>query len=114
MNEHRKTAHVSFAAARGMGPPTDGNLAVPVFSSGSLEVELYSLQDVDTQQPHSRDEIYIVARGDGVFFDGEAWQRVSSGSFVFVPAGQEHRFEDFSDDFAVWVIFYGPEGGESG
>ena len=29
------------------------------------------------------------------------------------PARVEHRFEDFSDDFAVWVIFYGPEGGEA-
>ena len=27
-------------------------------------------------------------------------------------AGVEHRFENFSDDFAVWVFFYGPEGGE--
>jgi hypothetical protein len=24
-----------------------------------------------------------------------------------------HRFEDFTDDLAVWVIFYGPEGGEA-
>jgi hypothetical protein len=23
-----------------------------------------------------------------------------------------HRFEPFSPDFAVWVFFYGPEGGE--
>jgi hypothetical protein len=26
----------------------------------------------------------------------------------------EARLESYSDDFAVWVIFYGPEGGESG
>jgi hypothetical protein len=32
--------------------------------------------------------------------------------FLFVPAGQIHRFENFSSDFAVWVVFYGPEGGE--
>jgi len=25
----------------------------------------------------------------------------------------EHRFENFSDDLAVWVFFYGPEGGEA-
>jgi hypothetical protein len=31
---------------------------------------------------------------------------------LFVAAGQTHRFEDFSDDFAVWVFFYGPDGGE--
>jgi hypothetical protein len=24
----------------------------------------------------------------------------------------EHRFEDFSDGLAIWVIFYGPDGGE--
>jgi hypothetical protein len=23
-----------------------------------------------------------------------------------------HRFEDFSGDLTVWVLFYGPEGGE--
>lgn len=31
----------------------------------------------------------------------------------FVPAGVVHRFEEFTDDFAVWVVFYGPEGGEA-
>jgi hypothetical protein len=31
-----------------------------------------------------------------------------------VAAGVQHRFEEFSDDFATWVIFYGPEGGEQG
>ena len=29
-----------------------------------------------------------------------------------VPAGVVHRFEDFTDDFATWGMFYGPEGGE--
>jgi hypothetical protein len=23
-----------------------------------------------------------------------------------------HRFEEFTDDFYTWVIFYGPDGGE--
>jgi hypothetical protein len=32
---------------------------------------------------------------------------------LFAPAGVEHRFEAFSDDLVVWVIFYGPEGGEA-
>ena len=34
------------------------------------------------------------------------------GDLLFVPAGVEHRFEEFSDDLAVWVVFYGPDGGE--
>ncbi len=35
------------------------------------------------------------------------------GELPFVPAGIEHRFLDFSDDFITWVLFYGPEGGEA-
>jgi hypothetical protein len=30
-----------------------------------------------------------------------------------VAAGVPHRFEDFSADFGVWVVFYGRSGGEA-
>jgi mannose-6-phosphate isomerase-like protein (cupin superfamily) len=108
-----RSAHVSLTEALAQGPPPAGNLAVPIFAHGSLEVEFYAPQGSDPQQPHGRDEVYFVARGSGVFFDGAARHRVAAGSFLFVAAGQPHRFEDFSADFAVWVIFYGPRGGES-
>ena len=108
MSEAR-ARHVSLEQAAAMGPPPPGNLAVPVFSAGELEVELYEPQGVDRQKPHTRDELYVVARGEGMFFDGIERQSVSEGSFIFVPAGREHRFEDFSEGFAVWVVFYGPE-----
>jgi mannose-6-phosphate isomerase-like protein (cupin superfamily) len=103
---------VSLSEALAKGPPPAGNLAVPVFAHGSLDVELYAPQGHDPQKPHARDEVYVVARGSGVFFDGDARHSVEVGAFLFVAAGQPHRFEDFSPDFAVWVFFYGPEGGE--
>jgi len=106
--------HVSLADARSKGPPPPGNLAVPVFSHGSLLVKLYSPVGQDPQKPHTRDEVYFVTRGTGLFFDGAQRHAVEAGSFLFVPAGQSHRFEDFSSDFVVWVVFYGPEGGEPG
>jgi quercetin dioxygenase-like cupin family protein len=31
---------------------------------------------------------------------------------LFVPAGVEHRFDNFTDDFMTWVIFYGQKGGK--
>ena len=37
----------------------------------------------------------------------------SAGDFLFAPAGVEHRFVNFTDNFYTWVIFYGPEGGEA-
>jgi len=105
--------HLGLAEALTKGPPPAGNLAVPIFSHGSLALELYTPAGHDPQKPHTRDEVYFVTRGKGMFFDGEQRHAVEVGSFLFVPAGQIHRFEDFSADFAVWVIFYGPEGGES-
>jgi len=108
-----KAIHVSLEDALRRGPPPKGNLAVPIFAHGSLEAELYTPVGEDRQRPHSRDEIYVVARGRALFFDGQARVPVTPGSFLFVPAGQIHRFEEFSEDFAVWVLFYGPEGGET-
>jgi len=106
--------HFGLLEALGRGLPPPGNLAVPIFSHGSIVVELYSPTGTDRQQPHSRDELYFVARGTGTFFDGQQRRVVQPGSFLFVPAGQAHRFEDFTEEFVVWVVFYGPEGGEMG
>lgn len=108
-DESPAAAVVDLAAALDLGNPPPGNLAVPVFTRRDLSVELYAPKDEDRQKPHSRDEVYVVARGIATFFDGEGRRRVEPGAFIFVEAGRVHRFEQFSDDFAVWVIFYGPE-----
>lgn len=80
---------------------------------GTLELGFYRPVKVDSQQPHERDEVYIVQSGKGHFVLGTTRQPFESGDALFVPAGVEHRFEDFSDDFAAWVMFYGPPGGEA-
>ena len=85
-----------------------------LFEHGSLAVEIYQPQKIDLQQPHTRDEIYVIAAGSGYFVNGNSRQKFEAGEVLFVPAGVEHRFEAFSDDFATWVFFYGPEGGEAG
>jgi mannose-6-phosphate isomerase-like protein (cupin superfamily) len=109
-----RIAHVSLSEAISKGPPPPGNLAVPIFAHASLEVEMYKPNGTDPQKPHDRDEIYLVARGSGIFFDGIKRHEIQFGSFLFVAAGQTHQFESFSSDFAVWVFFYGPIGGEGG
>lgn len=113
MNAKHARAHVPLAEALALGPPPERNLAVPVFAHGTLAVEIYRPVGEDRQTPHARDEVYVVARGTGTFFDGAERFPVAPGDFLFVPAGREHRFERFTDDFAVWVLFYGPEGGEA-
>jgi mannose-6-phosphate isomerase-like protein (cupin superfamily) len=93
--------------------PSAGKTFETGFRYGSMSIELYQPHQQDFQQPHLQDEIYVVATGRGIFFrEGE---RVPFGpnDVLFVPAGMDHRFEHFTDDLAVWVIFYGPEGGEN-
>lgn len=84
-----------------------------VFEHGSLQVELYAPRGTDPQSPHTRDEVYLIVRGSGVFRIGETETPFGPGDFLFVPAGVAHRFERFTDDFVAWVVFYGPEGGEA-
>ncbi len=83
-----------------------------LFAHGSMEVEIYAPQKIDRQTPHTRDELYIIASGSGFFVHENDRHPIETGEVLFVPAGDTHRFEDFSDDFATWVVFYGPEGGE--
>lgn len=88
------------------------SLFTEIFRHGTLVVEFYKPEKIDLQKPHDRDEVYVIATGIGVFdLNGKKWN-FKPGDFLFVPAGAEHRFEEFSDDFATWVFFYGPAGGE--
>lgn len=112
------TAHLKFAAALAQLEAANGPRFIKLFAHGSLQVELYVPRGphgelTDPQQPHTRDELYVVACGQGSFFNGMARQPVQTGDLLFVAAGCPHRFEDFTADFAVWVMFYGPVGGET-
>lgn len=101
----------SDAVRRLPGPLGEHNVAL--FEHGSLVLKLSRPRGPDLQTPHSRDEIYVVAQGSGEFVCGPTRQSFSPNDVLFAAAGAEHRFENFSDDFAVWVFFYGPEGGEA-
>ncbi len=77
-----------------------------------MSVEIYRPVGHDPQQPHVQDEIYVVISGNGIFQNGTEKYAFQPGDFLFVPAGREHRFLEFSEDFSTWVIFYGRQGGE--
>jgi mannose-6-phosphate isomerase-like protein (cupin superfamily) len=79
---------------------------------GSMKVGLYAPRGEDSQSPHQQDELYIVISGNGDFMKNGERVPFKAGDVLFVEAGIEHRFENFSSDFATWVIFWGPNGGE--
>jgi mannose-6-phosphate isomerase-like protein (cupin superfamily) len=76
---------------------------------GDFTLEFFSPREEDTQQPHEQDEVYIIARGAALFRCRGDTVQVEAGDALYVPARDEHRFEKFSDDFATWVIFFGPK-----
>lgn len=105
--------HGTVAEAMTNLPGPGGERFAELFEHGTLLVEIYAPRGHDPQQPHDRDELYIVVSGSGQFVNGAARHPFGPGDALFVPAGIEHRFEEFGDDLVVWVVFYGPKGGEA-
>ena len=103
----QSTPPLSLARALAL-PLPEGRRSAEVLVDGDLEVRLYAPKGHDPQEPHDRDEIYVVAAGRGKVRVGDRVDAIETGAMVFVAAHEAHRFEEFSDDFAVWVVFYGP------
>jgi mannose-6-phosphate isomerase-like protein (cupin superfamily) len=106
------TFHLDLPDALARLPESAAERSVALYRHGTMRVKLYAPRGTDPQTPHAQDELYVVARGEGTFWDGERRRPVAPGTLLFAPAGRPHRFEDVTRDFTVWVIFYGPEGGE--
>ena len=94
-------------------PPESGRLSALLRQHGSMQLRWYAPKGSDPQTPHDQDEVYVVVTGTGWFTAGGQRVKFGPGDALFVPANTVHRFEEFSADFATWVIFYGPSGGES-
>jgi quercetin dioxygenase-like cupin family protein len=80
---------------------------VEQFRVADLSVGTYSIRagGTDDQSPHTEDEIYAITVGRATLAsDGERVQ-VGPGSVIYVPAGEEHRFTDITEDFAALVFF---------
>ncbi len=87
---------------------------VEVMRHGTMSVQYFAPKQHDFQTPHTQDELYVIISGSGEFELAGEVMPFAVGDVLFVAAGVDHRFVRFSDDFATWVIFYGPIGGEAG
>jgi mannose-6-phosphate isomerase-like protein (cupin superfamily) len=94
-------------------PGPAGEHSVSLLRHGTAHVKLSRPVRPNVQAPHEQDEIYVIVRGHGTLVLDGRRNRCQAGDLAFVPAGTEHHFEDFTDDLAVWVVFYGPLGGEA-
>lgn len=100
-------APISVAAASGL--PWKPGRSAEVFVDGDLEVRFTPRPTKGMQAPHLRDELYFVASGTARYRADDLVTDVGPGDLLFAAAHIVHGFEEFSDDFKIWVVFYGPQ-----
>jgi mannose-6-phosphate isomerase-like protein (cupin superfamily) len=90
-------------------PPPSGelgeftqHLVVPDLSVGTYSIPA---RGVDDQSPHTEDEIYVVTQGRARFVTPDDNVPVEPGDVLYVPAGEEHRFVDITEDLSMLVVF---------
>jgi mannose-6-phosphate isomerase-like protein (cupin superfamily) len=107
---------INQALARLPAAPTstypNGAPFAVMMAGGTMSVEVFAPKGADLQQPHVQDELYFVQGGTAQLIINDQRFEAAAGDAFFVAAGVAHRFENFSDDFVTWVVFYGPQGGE--
>jgi len=106
---------IPFSQAKAAIPTPAGKHFVTVLQRGTLSAKLSLGRFAprpNRQTPHQQDELYVIVQGQGVLYHDGKFDSFQAGDLLFVAAGVEHHFEEFSDDLAVRVLFYGAEGGE--
>jgi mannose-6-phosphate isomerase-like protein (cupin superfamily) len=104
----RTPAPVSLAAARALQPP-EGSRAAEVFRDDNVWIRFAAQPTSGPQVPHDRDEFYIVASGTARYrWDGGEIM-IGPGDMMFAAAHTPHGYDQFSEDFSAWVVFYGPQ-----
>jgi mannose-6-phosphate isomerase-like protein (cupin superfamily) len=112
MAESERSCVIPLAEAQKRIPGAPGAHFATFMQRGTVRVLLSLPVSPNRQTPHAQDEVYVIVRGRGVLFHRGRRDPFEAGDFIFVAAGTEHWFEDFTEDLAVWVVFYGPSGGE--
>ncbi len=87
---------------RESGQPYLEFLQVPALSLG-----LYVLPagGVDSQNPHTEDEVYYVVSGRAQIQVADEVRPVQAGSIVYVPKNVEHRFHSIEAELTLLVFF---------
>jgi mannose-6-phosphate isomerase-like protein (cupin superfamily) len=84
----------------------DGIWDVEPFEKDGVKLVFFAPRGTDYQTHHDEDEFYFIARGSGKIVIGNEVFVYSTGDAFFVEAGVPHHFEEFTDDFATWAVFF--------
>ncbi|WP_319381607.1 cupin domain-containing protein [Thiomicrorhabdus sp.] len=74
------------------------------FKKGRFNVDFYKPGEVDEMKKNKHDTLFFITSGDGHIFNNGKQHPVEQGEVIFVKAGKEHKFFNFSLDFTTWVV----------
>ena len=84
----------------------EGVWDIEPFRKGNVSLVFFAPSGTDYQTFHETDEFYFIVRGSGeIIIDDEIFA-CEIGDAFFVPAKISHHFENFTDDFATWAVFF--------
>ena len=84
----------------------EGVWDIEPFRKGHVSLVFFAPKGQDYQTFHDEDEFYFIVRGNGSLIIDGVSKAFQAGDVFFVPARVPHRFENFSDDFATWAVFF--------
>lgn len=84
----------------------DGIWDIEPFEKNGVRLIIFAPRGTDYQTAHEEDEFYFIARGSGEIVIADDRHVCTAGDAFFVGAGVDHRFENFTADFATWAIFF--------
>lgn len=112
MNPMDRSGVLQLAETAARIPGPAGERAALALKRGTLDITLSVPAPPNRQSPHEQDELYLIIRGHGVLVHDGKRDPFAAGDILFVAAGIDHHYENFSPDLALWRIFYGIKGGE--
>jgi mannose-6-phosphate isomerase-like protein (cupin superfamily) len=84
----------------------EGVWDVEPFQKAGVSLVFFAPRGRDHQTTHDKDEFYFIVRGSGEIVIAGDRRPFAAGDVFFVEKGVEHRFENFTDDFATWAVFF--------
>ena len=84
----------------------DGVCDIEALRKKNVSLVFFAPRGTDYQTFHDEDEFYFIIRGWGELTIDDKTFSCETGDAFFVTAKVSHHFENFTDDFATWAIFF--------
>jgi mannose-6-phosphate isomerase-like protein (cupin superfamily) len=79
---------------------------VELLKKGKVSLVFFAPRNTDYQTFHEEDEFYVIIRGKGDLIIGSDTFCCEVGDAFYVPAKTPHHFENFTEDFTTWSVFF--------